>query len=536
MESALQKDLTFDEVAPDASAMIESMRAHGYTLSTAIADIIDNSISAKCQNVWLKFEWEHGGPWISITDDGSGMSEDVLRNAMRLGSTNPLQVRDVGDLGRFGLGLKTAAFSQARRLTVASLVRGGKLALRRWDLDHLARPDVKGWQLLKSAHPDTKSRAEDVAARGLEGGTVVLLENLDRIVPAEFNESDTVSEKHWVTEVARVRAHLAMVFHRFLADSSRQGIKIFLNNSPVEPWDPFCTSEDATQSEAEDFNHDLGMKIGVKGFVLPHRDRFDTSDNIRSKKLHQEAAGPAGWNAQQGFYLYRNRRLIIPGDWLGLGPGQNGWKKEEHYKLARVRVDIPNSMDLEWQIDVKKSSAIAPPALRGWLTGLAKTVREKAKEVYAHRGGPRPRAKGQRIDHGRAWNTKTKLDGTFSYRVTRKHPLYQALLSVLKGDHCDRMETFLRLVEETVPVQRIWIDAAEHEEAFAKPFDGEKDDKLRRHIETCHGALCSTGNDKNSAWRVVSEFPAFQTEKAAAIIGQLREVAEESNKTNNSNL
>jgi hypothetical protein len=513
----------FDEVAPDASAMIESLRAHGYTLSTAVADIIDNSIAARCRNVWLRFEWHSGDPWISITDDGDGMSEIELVNAMRLGSTSPLEKRDPSDLGRFGLGLKTASFSQARRLTVTTVARRGKIALRRWDLDHLAKPEVKGWQLLKSSHPDTGTRADELGVRSLKSGTVVLLEILDRVLSAEQDEPNAVAEKHWVAEVARVRQHLAMVFHRFLADSSRKGIKIFLNDSPVVPWDPFCTSEEATQAEAEDINNDLGGKVGVKGFVLPHRDRFDPNDNMRSKKLHHAAAGPAGWNAQQGFYLYRNRRLIIPGDWLGLGPGQNGWKKEEHFKLARIRVDIPNSMDQEWQIDVKKSTAIAPPALRAWLAGLAKTVREKAKEVYAHRGGRSTRRQRQNVGHAWPWVTKTRSDGSFSYRVDRKHTLFQALVASVPAESAQELETLLRLIEETVPVQRIWIDTADNQEGVSAPFEGESHAKLKKHLEICHLALVDHGQSEEEAWEELAAFPAFQTRDAQAIIGQLCE-------------
>lgn len=513
----------YDVVAPDASSMIESLRAHGYNLSTAVADIIDNGIAAGCRNLWVRFDWDKGDPWISITDDGSGMCETELINAMRLGSTNPLEERAPGDLGRFGLGLKTASFSQARRLTVVSLTKGGKPALRRWDLDYLAKPEVNGWQLLKSAHSDTGLRGDEIGRRGLESGTVILLETLDRAIRLKGDERDEVAETHWAGEVARVREHLSMVFHRFLSDSSNAGISIHLNETKVDPWDPFCTSEEATQAEAEDMNSDLGRLVRVKGFVLPHRDKFDPKDDVRSKKLHQAAAGPAGWNAHQGFYLYRNRRLIIPGDWLGLGPGQNGWKKEEHFKLARIRVDIPNSMDQEWQIDVKKSTAIAPPPLRRWLTGLAKTVREKAKEVYAYRGGRPARQINNRTAHRNPWLSKTNSDGTFSYRIDREHPLFQALLCCVPVESEKELETLLRLIEETVPVQRIWIDTADHQDGVSAPFGGESYAKLKKHLEVCHAALVANGQSSAESWEELAAFPAFQTSDAQAILGHLHE-------------
>lgn len=513
----------FDEVAPDASAMIESLRAHGYTLSTALADIIDNSVAAKCRSVWMRFEWNNGNPWITITDDGAGMSETELVNAMRLGSTSPLELRDPDDLGRFGLGLKTASFSQARRLTVASLTVGGRCVLRRWDLDHLARPDVSGWQLLKSTHADTGSRIDEISVRGLQSGTVVLLESLDRVFAIDQDDPNDVAENHWVSEVARVREHLQMVFHRFISDTSKSGFRIHLNGDRLEPWDPFCSNEDATQSEPEDSNRNLSGDVRVKGFVLPHRDRFDPDDKVMSKKLHQAAAGPAGWNAQQGFYLYRNRRLIIPGDWLGLGPGQNGWKKEEHYKLARIRVDIPNSMDQEWQIDVKKSTAIAPPALRSWMTGLAKTVREKAKEVYAHRGGRVIRRERQAKEQPTPWATRNRSDGTFSYRIDRQHPLFRALVARVPEESEKELETLLRLIEETVPVQRIWIDTADNQDGVLAPFEGETHARLKSHIKICYAALVSNGQSDGEAWDELAVFPAFQTKDAQALIGQMRE-------------
>lgn len=138
----------FDVVAPDASSMIESLRAFGYDLPTAVADLIDNSISAGAKNVWLTFRWAGPGSFISVTDDGSGMSAETLVNAMRAGSRSPLDPRLPSDLGRFGLGLKTASFSQCRRLTVASREKKGTASIRRWDLDHVQQ--VRDWQLLRS--------------------------------------------------------------------------------------------------------------------------------------------------------------------------------------------------------------------------------------------------------------------------------------------------------------------------------------------------------------------------------------------------
>ena len=334
------------------------------------------------------------------------------------------------------------------------------------------------------------------------------------------------TEENFVKAVARVREHLAMVFHRFLSDRSSKRIRIFINDDPVEPWDPFVEDNPATERLAADHfpadaTTELFRAVKVRGFVLPHRDRFDETNPTSSMKLHKEAGGVAGWNAQQGFYLYRNRRLIIPGDWLGLGPGSNGWKKEEHFKLARIQVDIPNSMDQEWQIDVKKSTALAPPALRSWLTGLAKTVRERAKQVYAHRGSYRPRVPGG--EQAYPWKTCKGAGGVFSYRIDRKNPVLKALIESLPSDAKSQLETLLRLIEETVPVQRIWIDTAENQDGVAGPFEGEAQNKLRKHIQICHEVLCSHGLEPAKAWDQISAFHAFLGSDAQAIIGTLRE-------------
>ena len=513
----------YDEVPPDASGMIESLRAHGYTLPTAIADIIDNSIAASSKNVWLKFQWNEGTPWVSITDDGAGMAEKELIEAMKLASKNPLEKRAPKDLGRFGLGLKTASFSQARRLTVVSKKTGGRASIRRWDLDYLAQPGINGWKLLKSPHKDTGEQIEEIANRKLKSGTVVLLERLDRLLHVASDRSDGVGEKNWYSEVQKVREHLEMVFHRFLADSSKSGIKILLNDQNLTAWDPFCSQETATTVLPDDINRDLGEKVQVKGYVLPHRDRFGGGEPSEASKLHQAAAGPSGWNAHQGFYLYRNRRLIIHGSWLGLGPGQNGWKKEEHFKLARIRLDIPNSMDQEWQIDVKKSAAIAPPALKNWLTGIAKNIRENAKEVYAHRGGRSKKSRQKNSDSQSLWRSSFRPDGSYRYYLDRKHPLVKSLESCVPTIQRKNLKSLLNILEESLPVQRIWIDSAENQSGHLKPFEGQPDKVIEECIRVFFDAYIAAGKSSAEAWAEVASFEAFQTKSAQALIGIIQE-------------
>ena len=129
------------QAIPRAAAMIETFRAIGYSLETAVADIVDNSISASAKNIWINRIWKGGDSIVTIMDDGHGMSGDEIIQAMRPGAQNPLEERSATDLGRFGLGLKTASFSQCRTLTVMSKTHGQSPEFWTWSLDHVARCD-----------------------------------------------------------------------------------------------------------------------------------------------------------------------------------------------------------------------------------------------------------------------------------------------------------------------------------------------------------------------------------------------------------
>ena len=437
----------FDIAEPRADAMSQSLRAFGYDLATAVADLVDNSISASAKHVSLEFFWDGEASWFSISDDGHGMSEDELVNAMRPSSQSPLTPRDSKDLGRFGLGLKTASFSQCRTLTVASRVRRGGVAIRRWDLDYLA--SCGEWRLLRTGSAVCQEQVERLKA--VPSGTLVLWEDLDRVA-AHTDVGNAAHHELFLARVDGVKQHLSMVFHRFL-DGPR-AVKIEVNGTPVRPWDPFLVRSDATQLLAEEAVSLFGSRLKVKPYVLPHRSKVDLD-------TYRAAAGPNGWNAQQGFYVYRNRRLLVAGDWLGLG-----FAKEEHYNLARIMLDIPNSTDAEWQIDVKKSRAYPPAAVRGDLKRLAEVTRRRAREVYRHRGARLHRGP---VDLVFLWEKRVR-HGRISYRISREHPLVKDVISNAGGLR-RRAKALLNLIEETVPVPTITIDNSETPTDLARPFE-----------------------------------------------------------------
>lgn len=436
---------------PKAGAMIEALRGLGYSTATALADIIDNSIAASADRVDLQFSWSGQNSTVAILDNGNGMNENELDMAMRLGERNPLEERASHDLGRFGLGLKTASFSQCRRLTVAS-VKAGLISCLFWDLDILAMGDDDGWHLMDGPAEGSETYLEPLV--GQANGTLVLWEKLDRIVTVGFTEQD------FLDLVDRVEQHLAMVFHRFLA-GPRPRLHLFLNGQQVKAWDPFLAGHPATWSSPVEHINAEGGRVEVQCHVMPHKDRLDVDE-------HESAGGPDGWTAQQGFYVYRNERLLVSGSWLGLGRGRS-WTKEEAHRLARIRLDIPNSADAEWKIDIRKSTARPPVSIRERLTRLAEDTRERARRVFAHRGQAVKTGNG--VPLVQAWRAEHFKDGV-RYRIDTDHPAVRAVLDDA-GPLEQQVRAMLRVIEETIPVQRIWLDTTEAKETPRTGFAGE---------------------------------------------------------------
>ena len=273
--------LDHDLAPPPAAAMIEAMRALGYSCQAAVADIVDNSISAGADCISITTHWAGEGSWISILDDGRGMNRENLINAMRPGSFSPLAPRSRGDLGRFGMGLKTASFSQCRRLTVASRMADGPVEVRRWDLDHVATTGE--WQLLRSAAAGSENHL--VALDGMAHGTLVLWEQPDRLVgripPGEAPMKRAT--RQFYEQIERLEHHLATTFHRFLRGPGRR--TIMLNGNSLAPWDPLLGGWETIAQLQEERLHLDGHAITVQGTILPHPSRIEADRLV-------EAAGP----------------------------------------------------------------------------------------------------------------------------------------------------------------------------------------------------------------------------------------------------
>jgi hypothetical protein len=433
---------------------MQSIRGFGYDVRSAVADLIDNSISAGASTVQVGFHWTGAESVVAIFDDGHGMDGSALEAAMTLGSRNPLEVRGEHDLGRFGLGLKTASLSQCARLLVASKVALGKTEVRVWDLSLVTTENQ--WIVIDEPNASEAAFVEQLSAR--PSGTLVLWSHLDRLVGA-VSADDEAARLHFQRMAADVESHLSLTFHRYL-EGRVPRLRLYINGSSeehrVKSWDPFCSTHPATQHLGEARRQAAAGTVSIQGFVLPHKDRFATPEDF------DDAGGPAGWAQQQGFYVYRNERLLVPGSWLGLGRPRR-WNKDEQHKLARIRLDLPNSSDGEWHIDVKKSKAAPPFELRDWLTRNAERIRHEAREVFVHRGAYTTAR--SRAEYCPVWFSDA--GSSTRYRINREHPAIMGILasSAPKG----QVETAIRLLETTVPIHRIWLDVSERPEVPPQP-------------------------------------------------------------------
>ena len=425
------------EVPPRASVLVESLRDLGYSLQAAVADVIDNSVAAGARRIELLADTHAETPVIGILDDGTGMTEAELLEAMRPGSRSPLEDRAATDLGRFGLGLKTASFSQCRRFVVVTR-KDGATSCAVWDLDSVAARDRWIVELPDSAAGVPWSE------RLTADGTLVVWEKLDRLV-GHGHPGDRQDLVRQLDETAR---HVEFVFHRFL--SGREGrerrVEMYLNGRELRPLDPFHSHHPATQHHSEDTFLLGGQEIRIRPVTLPHHDKVSQAD----WKLY---AGPEGYVKNQGFYLYRNRRLIVHGTWFGLA------RQQELTKLSRVLIDIPASLDAAWKIDVRKAWAQPPPPVRERLRRIIDRLGGPSRQTYTTRG--RRLTEDNRLP---VW-TRSQDKNRISYGLDTGHPLFSAFEARLDVDAADEFRKLLGLIVAALPVEALYADMSASSES-----------------------------------------------------------------------
>lgn len=416
------------EIPPVAPMLMESLRAVGYSTEAALADLIDNSIAARAHNVAITFAAEPE-PIVAVVDDGEGLDQEALIAAMRYGSRDPRDQRAGLDLGRFGLGLKTASLSQCRRVVVASKSREG-LSVAAWDLD-ICEKKQSWWLSL----PPPSTIPKDVHAK-LEDqgrGTAVIWEKLDRML-----DGPTVSRSTMMDHAMNTAAdHLAMVFHRFLAGELTSAFDITINNRALPRLDPFLEGHTKGQAlYSESFQID-GHTVTVSPFVLPFPSRLAPAELER-------AGGRESLKTGHGFYIYRGGRLVVPGGWFRIVPA------DELIRLARVRVDVPVELDHLWKVDIRKTVAEPPPALRPHLKRIVGQATGRSRRVYSHKGTP-----AFSSDRIALWSRHDMRDGAAAWRVNREHPV---VATALADDATPTdISRLLKLIEDLLPAHEIHL-------------------------------------------------------------------------------
>ena len=418
------------DMPPYAPILMESTRAIGYSIEAAIADIIDNSITAGASRVDIDF-FPIGESYISILDNGCGMAEKELIQAMQYGSRSPLDVRDESDLGRYGLGMKTASLSQCRVLTVLSK-KNDIISGCQWNLNYVKKSE--SWSLIVLDNIDMSSIQNYNKLLLYKTGTLVSWQDLDKFSVGESDISDAFSRKMKV-----IRDHLSLVFHRYL--SGEPGIRrldIRMNNLSIAPQDPFLVKK-STQLMDEETIIVRGQKIKVIPYILPHTSKL-------TQKEIKALGGKDGLRKQQGFYVYRNRRLLVWGTWFHL------MRQGDLSKLARVQVDIPNSLDDLWTLDIKKSTATPPEEVKQNLAVIIAKIAEGSKRTWTYRG-----KKETSDDIIHVWNRMKARDGGIYYEVNPDHPLVDAIVQEYPAIR-PKLELLLKQVSLSLPLNSLYVD------------------------------------------------------------------------------
>jgi hypothetical protein len=427
------------------------MRSVGYSVEAAVADVIDNSIAASAETVDILVS--DSGPFqMAILDDGTGMSRHEAIAAMTLAAIGPTAERAPGDLGRFGLGLKTASLSQCRTLTIVTKNASGTTALR-WSLDHvIASGD---WSLIELEPAELGALLGCSRLDGMPHGTLVHWGDLDQLA---LTEGEGQVDLDRVTQ--RVRDHVALVFHLFNGNDGVPNVELRINGAPITRIDPFMSDSRLTTTSPWESIEVEGQMVNLVAYTLPYLSRLSASQREKALQL-------GGLRETQGFYVYRGHRLVIWGNWFRVMP------RSEMAKLTRVRVEIPNTLDHLWALDVKKSHAEPPPLVRKRLSELARRMMEPSQRVQQFRG--RKVDQPSSITH--MWQTIVNGD-EFSYAINPDHPTISAFTDGLSSDLQQDFARVLEDIQVTFPV----VDAHNRLSGDKVPTDLVDSDLLARAL------------------------------------------------------
>ncbi len=361
---------------PAAKRTLNALRDIGYDINSAIADIVDNSLSrGKASNVFINFEYSKDYKFfLYIFDDGNGMSSSTLEESMRIGSNNDEYEKN--DLSKYGMGLKTASMSQAMKLTVLSKFHGAQVSAYSWDLHHIN--DTNKWEILKHTSEEIKNIQENIIENSKETNkdifeskswTLVLWNDLLEFQKNfESYPSRNSGLSFYFKTVESIKTYLRLVFSRFIdGENGAKKTNFYLNKEKLSSLDPFCRKEEHTvELTLTDSNGNFKINEGlppikIHRYLLPTNPIKPGDFTFSTVEAWEEAKGTKSWNEAQGYYVYRNNRLISWGGWYRTKT------IDEHDKLARASIDLTSEHDELFTLDVKKTRIQFPEELKNHL-------------------------------------------------------------------------------------------------------------------------------------------------------------------------
>jgi hypothetical protein len=428
------------EMNVHASTIINLMRYNGYSFNLAVADIIDNSITGqvKSKNVNINIIGQSVNDlYVTIQDDGLGMDFDELKRAMNLSDKGPTTKRSKDDLGKFGLGLKSASFSQCSNLIVLSKKTSTELIGMEWDLNYVAENNDWSTNVLES------SAINEVIERNKinigSQGTAVIWRNCDYVFDSVLEGNK--SQEYIATLILELQKNLSLVFHKYIS----HGLTLSVNGFELEPMDPFCINgaEGSRSTVQYEEVMDLeGHQVNITGYLLPHITK------LGGKKREEKISLNGDLMAGQGLYFYRVDRLISWGSWHNL------IKKSEANKLARIEISVGNDLDHFWLLEIKKSKIVIPFKIKERIKALMDNVAKGSDRVSTRRveQPSKPFALWKRV--------LDKDKKTLQYSVNFNHPLLKSFIDE-NGLDKDVVSSLVKLIESTFPIEELKNDISQ---------------------------------------------------------------------------
>jgi hypothetical protein len=435
------KNIKSEEASPNPEYLIKSIAEQGYSLETSLADLMDNSISAKADKIEILINMESEPFRLFMADNGEGMTEKELSQNMQFPSNSPEDSRLNTDLGRFGLGMKTASFSQTRKFTVLSKKKGDKKYNgRTWDVDFLRD---NGWKIIVNSDEEVASLMYQYnqlsteylnAFEDYEPNTIVIWDGLYKFENYLKEKNRKNALRREITEVTS--DYLALVFHRFM-EKDINPLKIRINNTVVNPFNPFPEEEkDFRQIEPKQsaFRSDV---IKIEGFVLPSRAIVEST-----KGLTKWTTRHRGLMDMEGLYIYRADRIILFGGWNGIV------KKAPRLQLARLKVEVGNSVDHLLHLNVAKSQIVVPHELRNAFEDYIHELKIEAEREYYNRG-IRKFSGNKSQNHNQLFERSYSNKGSV-LEVNNNFPLLKNLQDSLNKKQNSTLNLLLRMINTRV--------------------------------------------------------------------------------------